>query len=128
VRNLLFVSIIGALAFTSQAAHAETRPLSGKEIRALFPGSFAGTWEGQHSVTITASQNGTISGRAMLASDTGVWSVVGQKLCVSFRSWTKNARHCGEVYKQGSSYIGFIKNGRPMLQFRKLIESAQNQP
>ncbi|WP_137388422.1 hypothetical protein [Rhodoligotrophos defluvii] len=79
-------------------------------------------------MTITASGNGSMSGKAMLASDTGIWSVVGRKLCVSFKSWTNNARHCGEVYRQGDTYVGFVKNGRPMLQFRKLIESAQNQP
>lgn len=124
----LFTTSLLAFAMFSSVSVAGTAAerLSSTEIRSLFPGSFTGTWQGQHRVTISAAKNGTLAGRAFLGSDTGVWSVSGQKLCVAFKSWTKNARHCGDVYKQGDVYMGFVENGKPMLQFQKMMTKAEN--
>jgi len=110
------------------SAGISAESLKGSEIRALFPGQFSGTWKGQHRVTISVSQNGTLAGSAGIMSDTGSWSVAGRKLCVTFKSWTKNNRHCGEVYKSGNSYLGFVENGKPMLQSARSSRPAPTDP
>lgn len=126
VTKCFIAAAIAAAIFTSSAgASIGAERLESAEIRALFPGQFSGTWKGQHRVTVDVSPNGTLAGSAGLMSDTGVWSILGRKLCVTFKSWTKNVRQCGEVFKTGTHYIGFVEDGKPMLQFRK-VETAKN--
>ena len=125
IKSIRVTALAAAFVALSASAGMSAEPLNGSAIRALFPGQFSGTWKGQHRVTINVSPNGTLAGSAGIMSDTGVWSVVGRKLCVTFRSWTDNNRKCGEVFQNGKTYIGFVENGKPMLQFKK-VETASN--
>lgn len=99
------------------AAAAEQIP--GTAIKALFPGTFEGVWKGKHELVIGAKANGKLSGFADGKYDEGRWEVDGDRLCVSFEVWTDGDRKCGELYRNGSWYVGLVDDGEPRLRFRK---------
>ena len=115
--KILLVALASLSGCFSAAAAADR--LSPREIRALFPGSFTGTWQGKHTIAIVAGEDGSLAGAVGSSTDTGVWSISGRQLCVTFKTWTENVKQCGEVFKQGEFYIGFIQDGKPQLQFQK---------
>ena len=94
--------------------------LSGVQIKRLFPGRFEAVWKDKFGALVTASAAGTLTGRNRLRTDTGVWKVRGDKLCVSFRVWTADKFKCSRLLADGGWYLGFIrKNGVPRLRFRR---------
>ena len=111
------IALLGVMTSLSPASAAER--LTAKQIRALFPGSFTGIWQNTNRVSIKAERDGTLAGVAGGMTDSGVWQVNGRRLCVTFKSWTQNKQRCGEVFRDGAQYIGFIEDGKPQLQFQR---------
>ena len=97
-------------------AQAETK-LSGKQLRALFPGTFKGTVHGFVDVTLKASRSGKLRGMVMGKKDTGRWKIKGNRLCIKLADMTDGKYKCSFVWRNDkwlvASHGGSIK-------FRKL--------
>ncbi len=64
--------------------------LNASELRGLAPGSYAVSIYGLVKMTVSLRSGGTISGTtSKKKSDTGIWSVNGEKLCIRFNRWLK---------------------------------------
>lgn len=111
----------GSAGAGEQLASASTSAaLSGSEIRALFPGQFEAVWKDKRQVSIEAGSDGAVRGWAGILSDSGRWSVEGDKLCVSFYWWTGNEPRCSEIRREGGWYLGMLRsNGEPRVRFRR---------
>ena len=97
-------------------AQAETK-LNGKQLRALFPGTFKGTVHGIVDVTLVASRSGKLRGKVLGKKDTGRWKIKGNKLCIKLADMTDGKYKCSFVWRNDkwlvASHGGSIK-------FRKL--------
>lgn len=98
---------------TAQAGEA----LTTSDLRQLFPGRFHGVVHGVVEVTITAAQNGSLSGQMMGKSDTGRWRVRRGQLCIAWREWTEGKYVCSPVTHNGG---WFHANSGGPIRFRKL--------
>lgn len=87
---------------TAVAVQAQDGALSKRDVQALFPGTFAGNFDG-YKLVIRADSDGSLQGKvADLYYDEGTWSLEGNRLCVSWDTWTEGETTCGEVVKDGS--------------------------
>jgi hypothetical protein len=102
--------------FTSAQA---AQKLSAGEIAALFPGKFEAIWRDRHQVHVVVSRDGEVRGSAGILSDSGQWSIDGDRLCVTFRWWTRDRARCTEVLHHGGWYFGLInRKGEARVRFR----------
>ena len=97
---------------------AQARQLSAAELKRLH-GVYRVIWKNRHKARVQVRRDGTLLARAGNKVDTGRWQVRGKQLCVSFRVWTKGRFKCGAVYRRGGWYVGFFKNGKPRVKFRR---------
>jgi hypothetical protein len=86
--------------------------LDSNQLRGLAPGSYAVSIYGLVKMTVSLQSGGTISGTtSKKKTDTGVWSVTGEKLCIRFNRWLKGKQRCtalsgdNGVYSGGGLYI-----------------------
>ncbi len=94
------------------------RALSGAELKRL-GGTYKAVWKG-HKARVRLNRDGTLIARSGTKVDVGRWQVRGNKLCISFRVWTRGKYKCGTVERQGAWYVGLRRsNGRPRLKFRR---------
>lgn len=98
------IAIVAASLFlgVAVAAQAQDGALSKRDVQALFPGTFTGNFDG-YELVIRADSDGSLQGKvADHYYDEGTWSLDGNRLCVSFNTWTDGKATCGEVVKDGS--------------------------
>ena len=70
-------------------------PLSGSDIRKLFPGTFHVEVAPTVSLEVIVSNGGRISGTTNKGDhDSGRWRVVGDKICVTFKRWLDHHERC----------------------------------
>ena len=93
--------------------------LTADEIAALFPGEFEAIWKDEHEVSVIAGSDGKVRGSSGMMSDSGQWSIDGDRLCVAFYWWTRNRPRCTEVVRQAGWYLGMHNSkGKPRVRFR----------
>lgn len=97
------ITIVAAALFAvaaTGAARADTA-LSKSDMQALFPGTFAGEFEG-YKLVIHADSNGSLRGKAAgHYYDEGTWRLDGDRLCVAWNTWTGGKAECQQVIKEG---------------------------
>lgn len=117
--NRQIARIAFALVFFLSASHgtqAETK-LTGKALRALFPGTFKGTVHGIVDVMLTASRNGKLRGTIMGKKDRGRWKISRGRLCIKLADMTDGKYKCSYVSRSGQ---WFVANHGGSIKFRKL--------
>ncbi|WP_137389322.1 hypothetical protein [Rhodoligotrophos defluvii] len=96
------------------------QPMTGRMLRALFPGKFEAVWKNRRTLIIGADADGRLKGYSDGKYDAGRWEISGNKLCISFAVWTGGDRKCGEVYRGDGWFMGLLnKKGEAHLRFRK---------
>jgi hypothetical protein len=81
--------------------------LSAQDIQKLAPGRYAVSLLGLVNMTVSMRPGGTISGTTNKGKrDTGVWSVQGRMLCVSWSKWLNGQRKCAALRGANGSYSG----------------------
>lgn len=95
--------ILAALSTSSLAGDK----LNASELRGLAPGSYAVSIYGLVKMTVSLRSGGTISGTtSKKKSDTGIWSVNGEKLCIRFNRWLKGKQRCTALSGDNGTYSG----------------------
>jgi hypothetical protein len=119
-RRLLMILLVLSFAALPAAAPLKAkagRPVPGAELKRL-KGVYTAYWK-KHRARVKLNSDGTLRAVSENRFDEGRWKVEGDRLCVSFRVWTKGRFKCGRVYRRGGWYEGLYKNGRPRLRFRR---------
>ena len=81
--------------------------LSPQELRGLAPGSYAVSIYGLVKLNISLRSGGVITGTtSKRKTDTGVWSVNGEKLCIRFNRWLKGKQRCTALSGDNGTYSG----------------------
>jgi hypothetical protein len=81
--------------------------LSSQDLRKLAPGRYAVSLLGLVNMTVSMRPNGQIVGQTSKGKrDTGVWSVQGQRLCVSWSKWLDGKRRCTGLSGGNGNYSG----------------------
>lgn len=100
--------ILSALAMPSFAGDK----LSDKQLRGLAPGKYAVSIYGLVKLNVNLQSSGAIVGTtSKKKTDSGIWSVSGEKLCIRFNRWLKGKQRCtalsgdNGVYSGGGLYI-----------------------
>ncbi len=119
MKNGIIATItLAALLAAGTVAHAG-RALSGQELKRL-GGTYQAVWKGKHRARVLIRRDGTLLARSGPRTDVGRWKIEGNRLCVSFRVWTKGRYKCGTVERQGRWLVGLRKaDGTPRLRLRK---------
>ena len=113
---VLFVTTLMIAALPLLAA-ARGDQVPGEQLRRL-KGVYTAVWKG-HRARVRLNPDGTLRAVSENRFDSGRWKVVGNRLCVSFRVWTKGRYKCGTVHRRGGWYEGLYKKGKPRLRFRR---------
>jgi hypothetical protein len=100
--------ILGAsLAAAIVATPVTAATLTAQDIQKLAPGRYLVSVLGVKKYTISFQPNGTLFGvKKNGKTDTGVWSVQGQKLCIKFTRWLKGKTRCSSISGGNGSYSG----------------------
>jgi len=94
------------LAFTAGQAMA-AEPLSTRELKKLFPGTYLAVVQGTVAVTIVAKSNGVLLGRMEGNKyDSGRWSLNNDQLCISMSKWLGGRALCSKVVAANGWYLG----------------------
>jgi hypothetical protein len=95
--------ILAALATSSIAGDK----LNANELRGLAPGSYAVSIYGLVKLNINLQSSGSITGTtSKRKTDSGVWSVNGEKLCIRFNRWLKGKQRCTALSGNNGTYSG----------------------
>ena len=104
--------LAAAVLCAALSAPASAGQLNAQQLRNLAPGSYAVSIYGLIKMTIRMQSSGNISGTtSKRKSDTGIWSVSGEKLCIRWTRWLKGKQRCtalsgdNGVYSGGGLYI-----------------------
>jgi hypothetical protein len=96
-----------ALILAALAAPASAGQLNSQQLRSLAPGSYAVSIYGLIKMTIRMQPGGSISGTtSKKKSDTGIWTVSGEKLCIRWNRWLKGKQRCTSLSGQAGTYSG----------------------
>jgi uncharacterized membrane protein len=108
----LKTAFAAAALFAVLTSSASAGQLNATELRALAPGSYAVSIYGLIKMTIRMQASGSISGTtSKKKSDSGIWTVSGEKLCIRWTRWLKGKQRCtalsgdNGVYSGGGLYI-----------------------
>jgi hypothetical protein len=108
----LKTAFAAAALFAVLVTPASADQLNGQELRNLAPGSYAVSIYGLIKMTIRMQSGGSISGTtSKRKTDTGIWTVSGEKLCIRWTRWLKGKQRCtalsgdNGVYSGGGLYI-----------------------
>jgi hypothetical protein len=112
----LSVAITVALGMLGTSARAGDLELDALQISGLFPGQYEGKVKG-YKIKFAGDTTGRLVGRAFGREDSGTWFIEGNKLCVSWRQWTKGRPKCGSIAQRGRWLVANNNNGE-MLRFR----------
>lgn len=100
-----FAAALMLLAVSAPALSGES--LSAQDLRKLAPGRYAVSLLGLVNMTVSMRPNGQIMGQTSKGKrDTGVWSVHGERLCVSWSKWLDGKRRCTGLSGADGSYTG----------------------
>ena len=114
----IFAAVV--LAVAAGAANGGESALSNRDMQALFPGTFSGEFDG-YELVIRADSNGSLQGKAAgLYYDEGTWRLDGNRLCVSWNSWTGGKLKCQVVIKDGHWFKTASPDGSADLKLRRL--------
>jgi hypothetical protein len=91
--------------------------LDAASIQQLFPGYYQAEVQGGYTLLIYAKTGGRLEGKAFGREDKGQWTIVGDQLCVSWKSWTKGQSKCGEIIRAGRWYIARNQQDGQLLRF-----------
>jgi hypothetical protein len=81
--------------------------LNDKQLRGLAPGKYAVSIYGLVKLNINLQSSGTIIGTtSKKKTDTGIWSVNGEKLCIRFNRWLKGKQRCTALSGDNGTYSG----------------------
>ncbi len=100
---LLAVALLAPLATTKTSLAAE-RLVPSAELRKIFPGRFQAHVKG-YDVRFIASRNGQLKGYYGGFSDTGRWSLRGNRLCIMLRDWLDGKTTCSPVRRTRGWYL-----------------------
>jgi hypothetical protein len=103
IKKALFAALISLSAASTQVS-AET--LNSTQLAKLFPGNYSVLIFGRYDLNVKMKPNGTVLGRAGKYSDSGRWSVDGNKLCIAWSNWTKGKKGCSTLRKDGNWVSG----------------------
>ncbi len=106
-----------AIACFLAPAHADEASLNAASIQQLFPGYYQAEVQGGYTLLIYAKSSGRLEGKAFGREDRGTWTIVGNQLCVSWRSWTKGQSKCGEIVRTGGWYVARNQQEGQLLRF-----------
>lgn len=116
------VSIITAIfLFTgfAEISHAGGK-LTMRQARALFPGSFVGTFGTDTPFSVNIRAGGTMIGRADGKVDSGKWRIKKNgKFCMTWKVWGGGEERCLFVFRQGRWFTAKKSNGKQKLRFRR---------
>lgn len=87
-------------------AQVTGQQLTHAELKALYTGLVTRTITHRDNVlTNRYNADGTVSGRTSNGStDTGVWSIDGDRVCTQWKKWEQGQRYCGVVLRFGDQY------------------------
>jgi len=114
---------MGMLCLAS-SAQAGDQSLSATTIQGLFPGYYKAEVMGGYTLLIAAKSNGRLQGKAFGHEDRGRWTVVGDRLCVSWTRWTDGKTKCGDIVKSGSWYVARDDHKGQLLRFTSIGADA----
>jgi hypothetical protein len=100
---LAIVAFLAAELLTTLPLQA-AESVSGLELRRLFPGRFQVVAHGFLKIRIIASADGSLYARQIGKSDTGVWAIRADQLCIRFTKWLKGRTRCSTVTEQAGWY------------------------
>ncbi len=106
-----------ALACFLAPAHAGEVSLKADAIQQLFPGYYQAEVYGGYTLLIHAKSGGKLEGKAFGREDKGKWTIVGDRLCVSWKSWTKGQSKCGDIVRAGDWFIARNQKEGQLLRF-----------
>lgn len=99
------VAALMLFALSTSAFSGES--LSGQDLRKLAPGRYAVSVLGLVNMTVSMRPNGMIVGQTSKGKrDTGMWSVQGERLCVSWTRWLNAKRRCTVLKGGNGNYSG----------------------
>jgi hypothetical protein len=101
-------SIAAALLCAGLSVPAQAEQLSAAQIKALAPGTYAVSVYGLVKLRISFRPGGGLSGLNLRKqkTDTGTWSVQGEKLCIKWNRWLKGKTRCAALSGENGSYSG----------------------
>lgn len=113
---------------TSQAAAIER--LTGDQLQSLLAGSVATTDGGSSiDVTIRFGRDGKMNGHATTlifsSRDTGVWEVVGDRVCMEWANWQDARKECVYVERAGEVFATRSSDGEFSSTFK--LEMGRDQ-
>jgi hypothetical protein len=122
IGDLMKATLTAASAATAvlcllSAAHAGEASLTAASIQRLFPGYYEAEVQGGYTLLISAKTAGRLHGKAFGREDEGKWTIVGNELCVSWKSWTNGETKCGEIARAGDWYIARNQQDGQLLRF-----------
>jgi hypothetical protein len=95
--------MLSALAMPSFAGDK----LNDKQLRGLAPGKYAVSIYGLVKLNISLQSGGAIVGTtSKKKTDSGVWTVNGEKLCIRFNRWLKGKQRCTALSGDNGTYSG----------------------
>jgi len=81
--------------------------LNAQQLRGLAPGKYAVSIYGLVKLNINMQSSGSITGTtSKQKTDTGFWSVSGEKLCIRFNRWLKGKQRCTALSGDKGTYSG----------------------
>ena len=101
---LLVMLVLLPMGAPGRVAAAE-RVVPSTELRKIFPGKFQAHVKG-YRVRFVAASNGLLKGYYGSFTDTGRWSVRGNRLCIMLKDWLDGKTTCSPVRRtRGSWYV-----------------------
>ncbi len=125
--GLLAASAATAAFCLVSTAQAGSISLNGASIQNLFPGYYKAEVMGGYTLLISAKSNGRLEGKAFGREDKGNWTIVGNRLCVSWKRWTSGKTKCGDITRSGSWYVARNDNDGQLLRFTAIRADSYSQ-
>jgi acyl dehydratase len=98
---------VAGLITLAAAMPASADTLSSAQIKGLAPGRYAVSILGFIKMTITMQPGGSIQGTtSKKKSDTGRWTVQGEKFCITWNRWLKGRQRCTSLSGGDGKYSG----------------------
>ena len=98
--------ITSGLIFTQLPSAIAGVPLGAIQLKNLVPGRYNVTFMGVSNMTVTLRTNGTITGSAKGAIDSGYWKLSGNEICIVWNKWLGGYAHCSGLISEAGHYQG----------------------
>ena len=95
--GLIFIQLPSAIAGVS---------LGAAQLKNLAPGRYNVTLMGVSNMTVTLRSNGTVSGSAKGAIDSGHWKLSGNEICIAWNKWLGGHAQCSRLTSEAGYYQG----------------------